>query len=240
MFLPLVTAVLGLASGTAHAQSPFMWGVGPTIGTIAYPGQYPNRWPKLSEYDAAVLSDDVGDNRRLTSLDAVGGDAQVGARGVIYFNSSWRGAVRTHLFALGQNFNNLDVTFEVDKIIFKESKFGAYAGAGLGFGSMKFGAEDSDAELKLNTYLLRGQVGGIYRLKKAAIEAGFFLQPVFPGLQTYTAADGTEAQIAGLLSLGEAGGGGGYWNFGLEATVYFGDFIPPKKKKSKKKGKKRK
>ncbi len=236
MMLPLVSLVLGLGAGTAQAQSPYMWGVGPTLGTIAYPGQYPNRFPKLGEADAARLPDaDTDDKRRITGVDEVGGDAMVGARGVIYFNRDWRGGIRTHLFSLGQNYNNLDITFEADKIIFSERKFGAYAGAGLGFGKMKFGAEESDAELSLNTYLLRGHVGGVYRLKKAAIEAGLFVQPVFPGLQTYTASDGKEAQIEGLLSVGADGGGGGYWNGGLELTVYFGDFVPPKNKKKKKK-----
>jgi hypothetical protein len=237
----LLPLVLGLGAPDAQAANngPMMWGVGPTFSTIAFPGGHPLKWPKLSEADAALMpAGELDDNRKITTLDEVRGDMAVGARGVFYFNKEWRGGLRTHLFSAGANYNALDFTLEADKMLFNQSRLGAYGGVGLGFGKMKFGAEESDAELKLSTYLLRGQLGGIYRLKKAAIEVGLFVQPTFPGLQEYTATDGTVAEIEGLFGSKDTGGGGTFWHGGLEATVYFGDFQPPKKKSNKKGGKK--
>ena len=243
MLLPLVAAVLGLGATDAHAnQPPFMWGVGPTITTIAFPGQHPLNFPKLSEADAALVpAGDVNENRRITSIDEVGGDAGIGARGVIYLDKTWRGGLRFHVANLASNFNAVDFTLEADKMLVSQGVMSAYIGGGLGFGTMNFTSEDNDASLKLNTYVLRGHVGGIYRLKKSAIEVGVFIQPTFPGLATYTATDGeTEGEIkGGLFANKDAGGGGSYHNGGLELTVYFGDFRPPKPRKKKgKKGKK--
>lgn len=241
MMLSLLTLALGLGAPEAHAQnSPFMWGVGPTMSTIVFPGQHPLNFPKLAAEDAArVPAGDLNDNDRIDGLDNVGGDANLGLRGLVYFDRTWRAAARFHMVDFASNYNNLDLTFEVDKMMINEGKLGAYAGAGLGFGTMRFGDAESDAELKVNTYNVRGHVGGIFRLKKAAIEAGAFAALPLPGRGVYTPSDGSDqAEIIGVLGTEQGGGGGNYWNLGLEFTVYYGDFIPPKKKNKKKKGKK--
>jgi hypothetical protein len=223
------------AAPTADAASGvYMWGVGPTISTIAYPGRHPVSFPKISNDELAEgdFGADVDDRRRITSLDEVKGDAAIGARGVVYFTRSIRGAVRFHAFSAGKNYNSADVTFEVDKIFFQESKASAYGGLGLGFGNMKFEGDTAvedlqDPSLSMATYLLRGQAGGMYRWKSTALELGLFANLVVPGVMEFSGQSGDSVEMASF------GGNGVYWHGGLEATMYFGDFTPPKNAKKK-------
>lgn len=241
MLLPLVMALAAAPTAEAAGPGVHMWGVGPTISTIAYPGRHPISFPKLSEDQIADngFEADVNDNRRITSVDEVKGDAAIGARGVVYFNRSIRGGLRFHAFSAGKNYNSADITFEVDKIFFQESKASAYGGLGLGFGNMKFQGETeaanaTDPELSMATYLLRGQAGGMYRWKTTALEVGLFANMAVPGVIEFTGQSDNTVEIGGF------GGNGVYWHGGLEATMYFGDFTPPKNAKKGKKGGKNK
>ncbi|MEC8424712.1 MAG: hypothetical protein VX000_13100, partial [Myxococcota bacterium] len=147
MLLPLVMALAAAPVAEAADSGIHMWGVGPTISTIAYPGRHPISFPRLSEdeIEAGGFQADVNENRRITSLDEVKGDAAIGARGVVYFNRNIRGALRVHAFSAGKNYNSADFTFEVDKIFFQESRASAFGGVGLGFGNMKFEGETDAA-----------------------------------------------------------------------------------------------
>jgi hypothetical protein len=242
MLLPLVMALAAAPTAEAAESGIHMWGVGPTISTIAYPGRHPISFPKLTEDEIADngFQADVNENRRITSVDEVKGDMGVGARGIVYFNRSIRGGIRFHAFTLGNNYNSADVTFEVDKIFFQESKASAFGGLGLGFGNMKFegeteAANGEDPVLSMATYLVRGQAGGMYRWKQTALEVGLFANMAIPGVIEFTGQSGNTVEIGGF------GGNGVYWHGGLEATMYFGDFTPPKNAKKKgKKGKKKK
>jgi hypothetical protein len=257
MFAPLLGAVLAVStvSSTAHAGSdgPYMWGVGPTISTIAFPGQFPTLFPKLSQEDVDTgnFDLDVSDKRRVTSLNEVGADASLGGRGVLYLSRDFRTGLRFHAFTLGKDYNAADFSLEFDKLFFHESKASAFFGGGLGFGTMRFsgdtpedpkpndGKDVSSPDLKLNTTMLRAHVGGLYRMKTSAVELGLFANVVIPGQGEFAGSYGESAEISGF------GGKGTYWHGGLEATMYFGDFVPPKNKKSgggknkKKGGKKR-
>ena len=244
MLLPLVMALAAAPTAEAAGTGVHMWGVGPTISTIAYPGRHPITFPKLTEDEIAdngfEADVDVDGSRRITSVDKVKGDAAIGARGVVYFNRSIRGGIRFHAFSAGKNYNSADITFEVDKIFFQESKASAYGGLGLGFGNMKFQGDTeatngTDPELSMATYLLRGQAGGMYRWKSAALEVGLFANMAVPGVIEFTGQSDKTIEIGGF------GGNGVYWHGGLEATMYFGDFTPPKNAKKggkNKKGKK--
>ena len=241
MLLPFILAVAAAPAAHAADSGVHMWGVGPSISTIAYPGRHPIGFPRLTqeEIDANDFGADVNENRRLTSLDEVKGDASVGARAVVYVNRDIRGAVRFHAFTLGKNYNNADITFEVDKIFFQESKASAFGGLGLGFGNMRFDGEATaenleDPSLAMATYLVRGQAGGMYRWKQSALEVGLFANMVVPGVIEYTGQSGNTIEVDGF------GGNGVYWHGGLESTVYFGDFTPPKNARSGKKGRKNK
>jgi hypothetical protein len=239
MLLPLL---LALATPTAVAgNGPFMWGVGPTVSTIAYPGKHPLLFPKIPDDADGKFNRDVNDNGRITSLNEVRGDASVGARGVIYLNPDIRAGLRVHAYSFGADYGAADFTIEAEKIFFKESKAAAFAGAGIGFGKMTFEGDSDEGvdglknpKLEMSTYLARGQVGGIYRMDKYAIELGLFANLLMPGVVEFTGQSGDQVEIDGV------GGKGTYWHGGLEATFYFGDFVPPKGHKSGNKGGKKK
>lgn len=209
--LPLILSLL-VSSADAKSNGPYMWGVGPSLGTIAYPGRFP----------PALPNDDDGDN--VSGIDKAAGDVQFGVRGVAYLDKEWRGGARALAgWGVGKNgngFRQQAITLEVDKILVGQNSMYAFGGAGLGFGKMHLASDDSSATVDLSTYLVRGQLGAYYRMKKSAVEVNFFAVFVWPGVQTYTGGSGNESEISG----------GNYLNGGLEGTVYFGDFKPPKKK----------
>ncbi len=213
----MIAFLLALLAQPAHAgnSGPYMWGVGPSIATIAYPGRFP----------PAIPNDESGDN---VNIEKVGGDLWFGLRGVAYMDKHYRGAVRAQLATgsgpNGNGFRGKEITFEADKILVGQNGMFAFAGGGLGFGTLHFEG-DGGQELDLGTYVFRGQLGAYYKTKKQAYEFNLFLKLDWPGVQTFTKANGNEIDASG----------GNYLNGGLEATVYFGDFKPPKKKKKNKK-----
>lgn len=213
--LPLLLSLsLAITSAEAKDSGPYMWGGGPTLLTIAYPGQHPLAYPK-----------DIRDNFD----EKVRGDIGFGAKGAFYINKEYRANAQL-VFGTGSGiYKSTEFVFGADKILGGESGGYAFAGAGLGFGKMKFQGNE-EAELDLSTYIIRGQVGGYYRLKQAAIELDLFAEFIWPGVQTYTTPQGN--------TVNEDQSGGNYLLAGLQATAYFGDFTPPKNKKNKKDKKK--
>ena len=205
--IPLIAA-LGLALGISDAEAsskPYMWGVGPTLSTIAFPGQYPFTLP--DEADGKV--------------DKVGGDVGIGARGVLYLKKHDRLGARLMGGFGGGIYSSVAFTLEYDKMLMGSHSTWVFAGGGLGFGRQRFAS--NERELAMATYNLRAQLGAHYRSKKANFELALFLAYLAPGVQKYTGTGGNERQVKG----------GFYPQLGLEASVMFGDFTPPKKKKKK-------
>ena len=97
----------------------------------------------------------------------------------------------------------------------------------MGFGSQKFTSETGSAELTMGTAVLRAQIGAYYKTPTSAFELAFFGIYDYPLIQEYTGNAGNTSEVSG----------GMYAQFGIEGTVYFGDFKPPKKNKGKKKKK---
>ncbi len=237
--LPMLLAL----AATAHADSPYMWGVGPEVGTIVLPFQHPAAFPSLTEdLDEDGKKDDLGD-----SLEKTAGDALLGAKGALYINESNRllGQVG---FGLGSGgYRSSEVTFEYQTLPISGDGVEAFAGVGLGFGRMAWTTEcDDDSEgvssactiqhpgsYGMSTLLLRGSVGALWRNKTQAYELSFFGHYVIAGNRAF------EAQ--GASSEQEVSGVGLYPYLGIAGTIYFGDFKPPaegKNKKGKGKGKK--
>jgi hypothetical protein len=215
-----------------------MWGAGPTLSTIALPGAFPMSWA----HEEGDLKNDVfGDEQK------VGGkDVGIGGRGVVYLNKDWRGGARLNL-GFGENgYRAQNFTLEVDKIFGGESGAHVFGGAGVGIGHMSFSPQGTGCEsgacgntwttnepdkLSVNDYLIRGQVGGYYRMKNKAVELAFFAALPWPSRQLIevdTTADADPVK------------GGIYFQAGLEATMYFGDFTKPKDDDGGKKHKKNK
>ncbi|NOY28282.1 MAG: hypothetical protein GXP62_20675 [Oligoflexia bacterium] len=221
----LLAAILG---GTANAATqPWMWGVGPTLGTIVYPGRFP-----LSVPDA------------YSQLEGkVRGDVIFGGHGVLYIDGENR--LGTHVdIGAAADYNSVDWTLEYERIFVRGSGVHLFGGGGLGFGSYTLKDQDGvnastgngngngngttttgtgsapgstldDGKLRTPTYQVRLQVGALYKQTQTAEELSIFVKVPLNGNPTWTPAGGTRV---------DAEGGGNWFHVGLQATVYFGDF----------------
>jgi hypothetical protein len=235
---PLLLA-LALSSTDANAKdmAPPMWGIGPTLSTLVFPFNHPISLPTVQDEalvdgvtDPYVNTEGVLNTMSDDQFHDVRGDAALGFRGVIYFNNEWRAGMRGNL-GFGKDYSSGLFGLEVDKILFSDGRLNAFAGAGIGLGSMKFKSDDGNAYVKAPQYPIRGQVGGLYKLNKSAIELSFFLQIPISGRATLYIepenGDSTEIETRNLNPIS-------YMSGGLELAYYFGDF---KQREGKKKGK---
>lgn len=209
----MLSLLLALVAPAAHARNLYMYGVGPVVSTIVYPGRYPASFP--------------GDT---TNLEQFRGDVEAGLRGSVYLDLDHRLGARGTFGFGGGGWHSTNLLFEYDQVLVRGKGAAAFGGIGGGFGTQGF-ATDAGGDLKMATYLLRGQVGANYRDGHQAYELALAANIVLPGVQEYTAAGATEAsQVKG----------GFYSNLTMELSVLFGDLTPPSKKnknKSRKHGK---
>jgi hypothetical protein len=218
---------LALVGSAAAGNGPYMWGVGPAFSTMAYPGQYPASFPVVDSdvkgFEDHTNEDTVGAN--ITSLEPVKGDLSVGAHGVLYLNKDFRIGARTHLFTIANGYQSRDISLEVDKIMLKESQGQLFVGGGLGFARKSWdegvSEEFSGDELTVGTMSLRAQAGALYRVKKWAPELNLFVDLTIPSSQEFSIGSGDTANSTEVKR-------GFYTHGGIQATVYFGDFAPPK------------
>ena len=217
LFLLLST----LLPSVAEAKGPYMWGAGPTVNTIVLPGFHPVGVPKAVKVENK-------DGKLENPLDETKGDIGIGVRGVMYMKRAQRvGAHAWYSMGKGDYRSpNLVVTYDFAG----EASNGVtvLAGLGGGFGKQKWDTSGV-GELSMATYILRARGAVNYRTKTNCYEFGAFLNLNIPGVQTWEA-DGEDAETVR---------GGFYPTVGIEGTVFFGDFRPPKKgggKRGKKKG----
>ena len=253
----LALAGLLFAPEALAIDEPYMWGVGPRVGTMVIPGKYPITFPtKVENYnflesgpnsscDQGVETDgngndlcdnekrDVDDNGvpQYHTLEQVRSDLNLGADFVFYLNKDIRiGAMGYGAF--GKRYFDIAIMPKVDKILL-EDQIDVYAGGGIGFGFQRWSGATGAEKLKIPYFPVRVHVGALARVPTAAFQLGIYGQSSIPGNQTYVTTDGTVHESVGSpLALFS------YLSAGLEFTVYFGDFKPPKKKKKGKKGKK--
>ncbi len=237
--------VMAVTPTQAHAEDPYMWGVGGSIGTIVLPGRYPLALPsKIANYnfieEGALAGDedsdepkrDLDDNGdpRFTSIERVRDDVRIQLTGFYGIDKENQigGAAG---FALGKRYTDVWFMVTYDRVLLQDT-IDVKAGGGLGFGSMRFGGDrdvGDDEALRVPYFPLRGRLMGVYRAKTNAFGLGIFAGTGIPSNMFYTDLDGNEQELGSpanfLLFI----------NAGLEFEVQFGDFTPPKKKKKKKK-----
>ncbi len=208
--------ILLLMSLINPADAAYMWGVGPTVNTIVWPSSYPNGGL------VSKLDDD---------MDETTSDMGIGAHGVLYLGKKKRiGSHAWYGFGTG-GYRSLNWTVDADLFGTDSSGVGVLGGFGAGLGTQRW--EDPDeGELKMGTFILKGQGAVTYRSarNRQAYELGGYVGVVLPGTATFQPTGGEKETLSGADSTGI------YPQIGIEATVYFGDFSPPK---SRKKGKKR-
>lgn len=193
--IPLLALLLS-APGQA-ASGPWMWGVGPTVGTIVYPGRFPASIPDAyPELDGKVR-----------------GDVIIGAHGVMYIDGDNRLGSHVDLGFAG-GYSSVAWTLEYERIFVRGNGIHLFGGGGLGFGSYSLSDEDL-GRLRTPTYELRAQVGGLYKQKQTAEELSIFVKLPFNGNPVFTPEGGDKV---------DAEAGGNWFHVGLQGTVYFGDF----------------
>lgn len=218
--------LIALALAThAHALELRFWGVGPTLGTMVMPSEYPAALPDVAQTEA-------GDDR----VKRVAGDLEFGAKGVLYPGPNGRLTSRMVL-ARGTNaFSRGEFTVGYDKVFYRDEELQFLVGGATGFGSESWPQKnDGPGRLDISYYPVRGEVNGTLRLGKQALELGLdgTWHLVSNGGWYDSDADDEPLKKEGLVS------GAAYFALGAHATYYFGDFTAPgaPKKEKKKKGK---
>ncbi|MBN1336080.1 MAG: hypothetical protein JXB39_08980 [Deltaproteobacteria bacterium] len=196
-------ALVALLSASAGHAVPTMWGIGPRLGTNVIPGRYPVAWPsKVKDQD---------------TLEKVGGDVLFGAEGDYWANEANRVGALLGL-DLGADYASYHFLLKYDRIIpFDALEW--YLGAGAGVSTHRWSSQ-TEAELKVPAYPLRGQTGVLIRQGSVAYQVQLHAQYDVPGHATYLDAEGVEVDV----------GWGLYFQIGAELSVLFGDFVPPKKR----------
>ena len=212
----MFVVLMGLLAGTATAGSgPYMWGVGPVVNTMVLPGEHPVSFPK----DTRVENED---GKNVSVLDKTRGDIGFGVHSVLYMKKAQRVGAQGWFQSGAGNFRSSNITFAYDFIGNSSNGVTVLAGLGGGFGTQRWRTR-GEGELKRNTYILRGQASVNYRTKSTCYEAAAYLNWNIPGSQTWEPAEEDEARISG----------GFYPVAGIQGTVFFGDFRPPKSGNSK-------
>lgn len=241
MLTLLALTLVGAAQ--AGGNSPYMWGVGPEVGSIILPFQHPILWPRTvvgTDADGEEVKERLGGDS--DSFDKTGGDILFGGKGALYLNKSNRFIGQIGFGLGGGNYRSAEGTAEYQFLPLSENGVDAFVGAGLGLGSMHWATlcpndletscpdqVENPGELKFSTLLLRGSAGVMFRQPTRSYELSVFAHYVIAGNTRFTP-QGSETDQDASLGL--------YPYLGLAGTIYFGDFKPPgegggKKKKNK-------
>jgi len=209
------------ASPAVAGSGPYMWGVGPVVNTMVLPGEYPVGFPKETKVENE-------DGKLKTVLDKTQGDIGVGVHGVLYMKKAQRVGGHAWIQTGGGDFSSQNFTLEYDFAGDAANGVTILAGIGGGFGKQKWRTA-GEGELTMNTYILRGQGGVNYRTKRNCYELAGYLNWNIPGKQVWDETDVDEVDASG----------GFYPTLGLEATMFFGDFRPPKNRGTNKRRRKK-
>lgn len=216
-------------STAAAAAEPYLWGVGPRLGTIVLPGAFPVAFPpRVNRYD---MDDDGetdldGDGNPIeTSLTRSRWEALLGGEGVYYLDETNRVGGLAGV-ALGDRFFDLHLIAKYDRVLVPGS-IDILAGGGVGFGWMRFGGDVGEERLSLTYYPLRLHLLGQIRDGSRAYQLGVAGQFDVPARHSYVGQKGEEIEVSAPVN---------YLLLQLELTVMFGDFEPPKKKKPGRRG----
>jgi hypothetical protein len=193
-----------LWAAEAQALDPYMWGIGPRVGTNAIPGRYPLRFPK-----------EIRDPASGSTLERVRTDVFFGVDSVYYAN----GHSRVGAFAgmgLGAQYLDAHLQLEYDYVI-TAGALDFLVGGGLGFGTTTFRGESFE-RLTVPYYPLRVESSLLIRDEGRGYQLTAFGQYNLPSNHFYQDLNGFDVDVRG----------GTYVTLGVELSVMFGDFSPPR------------
>lgn len=215
----MMTVLLLVSSALADPW----WGIGPSLGTMGFPVDYPAVMPELAQ-----------SSKGKNLVDPVQFDLRVGAHGVYYLGKSGRMGARLYYGGNFAAWNSQEMTVEWDWILMRHENFQVFGGAGLGFGHDHFGSvegtEKKDPYLDVTYFPLRGQIGMLWRDRTRAYEANLFGTWHIAGEQTFSATGKAEDEENGTAVSDPFGtdttksDAALYVAVGAEITVYFGNF----------------
>lgn len=201
---------IALAAPSAHALDPYMWGIGPRIGTNAIPAAYPVAFPPF-------IADEVNGS----DISPVRSDLVVGVDATYYVTGRTRvGLLGGVGFGLQEAFFDGHVVFRYNYV----SQTGAMDflfGGGAGFGTSTWRGTRSES-LRVPYYPLRVEASALVRDNSRGYQGTIFAQYNLPANHFYTNADGEAVDV----------GTGFYPTVGIELCVYFGDFTPPRPRRT--------
>lgn len=205
-------AVLTAFSSTAAAADVYMWGIGPRLGTNFLPGAYPSAFPARVA-DARTIADPEE-----PLINKVRTDVTFGFEGHYYIDGGSRLGLNGG-FGVGKQFFDAHVIAKYDRVI-QSAAVDFLVGGGAGFGTQRWGGE-GEASLRVPYFPLRGEVAGMVRSDWMAFQLTTYLQYNLQSNHYFLDELGDEVAVKG----------GFYPTVGLEFSVLFGDYEPPKPRK---------
>ncbi|MCB9669079.1 MAG: hypothetical protein H6736_21065 [Alphaproteobacteria bacterium] len=205
-------AVLTTLASPAMAADVYMWGVGPRLGTNFLPGAYPAAFPTI-----------VADARQAAAPDApvidkVRTDVVFGFESQYYINGGSRiGAIGG--FGVGKQYFDAHIIGKYDVVI-QSAAVDFLVGGGAGFGTQRWKGSEQ-ASLRVPYFPLRAEAAGMIRSDWMAYQLTVYGQYNLQGHHYYFDETGTEVPVRG----------GFYPTMGLELSVMFGDYEPPRPRK---------
>ncbi len=190
--------IASLFGAPASAEEPFMWGVGPRVGTHIAPLAYPSAWPAAQQEFQAVTWD------LMLGLDAMIQPVEHHRARLLVtadFGRRWTdgGVLATYNYVF--RFGDVQVPL----------------GGGLGVGSARLGARGDDV-LRMSYIPFRAEAGVLHAQRSWAWQAMLFAEPRAPISSVVTDTSGDRTPLQGPV----------WASFGIELTAYFGDFQPPR------------
>ena len=240
----LLTVILNVAqAGNQNGKvQPYMKGAGVNASTIVYPSSFPITLPNIK------TDIETADGVTTPNFNEFRQDLAIGGKGTLFISPKYRASVNpyAHFGFNNSNYRAYGANFEVDYMAFRERNVMGYYGGGVG--TQMFSMTDGGSgSLNAAQNYLKAQAGVIYFEKRKAYELAAFAklgkvtnETITVGGKTYEQGGFTGSDDQLTTSLYSP-------TFGLEGTLYFGDFRkmfknnnPPKNKKNnpKKKGKK--
>ena len=195
---------LCLVSSSAFALDPYMWGIGPRVGTNVLPGSYPVAFPPA-----------ITEESNASTIERVRTDVIAGLQATYYVTGRTRMGVVS-----GVGFGNAFFDAHVMVTYNYVSQTGAMdflLGGGAGFGASRW-TGDSPELLRVPYYPLRAEASALVRDNSRGYQGTLFFQYNLPANHFYTDPTGAEPDI----------GTGVYPTAGVELTIFFGDFTPPR------------
>lgn len=196
----------------AEAADPYMWGVGPRLGTTFLPGAYPAAFPQIVA-DATQAADPEA-----SVIEKVRTDLAFGFESQYYVNGGSRiGAIGG--FGVGRQYFDAHIMGKYD-VVLQSAAVDFLVGGGAGFGTQRWKGSEQ-ASLRLPYYPIRAEVAGMIRSDWMAYQLTLYGQYNIQGRHFYTDETGADVAVKG----------GFYPVMGLELSVLFGDYEPPKPRK---------